>query len=125
MPGACNNCSITISAGVTLTIDQSVSCQNCAFQGGNISMTDKTLNIQYTGSSVVTTVFKNTIFQIYGNSGKVIVNAPLSLTGATFTFNNGSYFNTSYDVDLDASTVNLYDDATMYSTSSASTSIEL
>ena len=66
MPTTCNNCSITVSSGVTLTIDQSVTCQNCTFQGGNISMTDKTLNIQYTGSSVVTTVFKNTNFQIYG-----------------------------------------------------------
>ena len=87
-------------------------------------MTDKTLNIQYAGS-IFTTSFKNIVFQIYGNNGKVIVNAPLSLDGATFTFNNGSYFNTSYDVDLVGSVVNLRDNATMYSTGAASTLIRL
>ncbi|MDO6433336.1 T9SS type A sorting domain-containing protein [Flavitalea sp. BT771] len=124
LPNTCANCSIVISSGVTLTIDQSVTCQNCTFEGGNLSMTDKTLNIQYAGS-VVTTLFKNIAFQIYGNDGKVIVNAPLSLDGATFTFNNGSYFNTSYQVDLVNSKVNLLDNATMYSTGGASTLMRL
>jgi hypothetical protein len=124
LPSTCANCSIVISPGMTLTIDQSVTCQNCTFEGGNLSMTDKTLNIQYAGS-IFTTSFKNTAFQIYGNNGKVIVNAPLSLDGATFTFNNGSYFNTSYDVDLVNSKVNLRDNATMYSTGGASTLIRL
>ena len=124
LPNTCANCSIVISSGVTLTIDQSVTCQNCTFEGGNLSMTDKTLNIQYAGS-LTTTVFKDIAFQIYGNNGKVIVNAPLSLDGATFTFNNGSYFNTSYDVDLVNSKVNLRDNATMYSTGGASTLIRL
>jgi hypothetical protein len=124
LPNTCANCSIVISSGVTLTIDQSVTCQNCTFEGGNLSMTDKTLNIQYAGS-VATTSFKDIAFQIYGNDGKVIANAPLSLNGATFTFNNGSYFNTSYDVDLVGSKVNLRDNATMYSTGGASTLIRL
>jgi hypothetical protein len=124
LPNTCANCSIVISSGVTLTIDQSVTCQNCTFQGGTISMTDKTLNIQYSGS-VYTTSFRNTNFQINGNSGKVIVNAPLSLNNATFTFNNGSYFNTSYQVDLVSSAVYLNDNATMYSTGGSSTLINL
>ncbi len=125
LPNTCANCTIVISSGVTLTIDGSFSCQNCTFQGGNISMTDQTLNIQYTGSSVVTTNFKQVNFNIYGNNGKVIVNAPLALTGSTFTFYNGSYFNTSYQVDLVSSNVNLYDNATMYSTGGSSTQINL
>lgn len=125
LPNTCANCSIVISYGATLTIDKSVTCQNCTFQGGNISMTDQTLNIQYTGNSVVTTNFKNVDFKIYGNNGKVIVNAPLALASSTVTFYNGSYFNTSYQVDLTSSTINLYDNATMYSTGSSSTSISL
>ena len=125
LPNTCANCSIVISSGVTLTIDASVTCQNCTFQGGNISMTDKTLNIQYTGNSEVTTSFTSVDLKIYGNNGKVIVNAPLSLTNTMFTFYNSSYFNTSYEVDLVSSTVNLYDNATMYSTGSSSTEINL
>lgn len=125
LPSTCAACTITISTGVTLTIDGSVTCQNCTMEGGNISMTNQTLNIQYFGGSPVATVFKNTSFQIYGNNGKVVVNAPLSLTSSTFTFHDGSYFNTSYQVDMVSSTVNLYDASNMYSTGSSSTNITL
>jgi len=124
LPSTCANCSIVISPGMTLTIDQSVTCQNCTFEGGNLSMTDKTLDLQYAGS-IVTTQFKNIAFQIHGDNGKVIANAPLSLDGATFTFNEGSYFNTSYSLDMVGSKVNLEDNATMYSTGGASTLIRL
>src|SRR5690242_18561624 len=75
LPSTCANCTITVSSGVTLTIDGSVNCQNCMFLGGNISMTNQTLNLQYTGGSPVTTVFNTVNFQIYGNNGKVVVNA--------------------------------------------------
>jgi len=126
LPSTCANCTINISSNMTLTIDGSVACQNCTFQGGgNISMTNQTLNIQYTGSSPVTTVFNNINFDVYGNNGKVIVNAPLSMTSSTFTFHDGSYFNTSYQVDMVSSTVNLYDASNMYSTGSSSTTISL
>jgi len=125
LPNPCANCTIILSSGVTLTIDGSVTCQNCTFQGGSISMTNQTLNIQYTGGSVVTTNFNNVDFKIYGDNGKVIVNAPLALTGTTFTFYNGSYFSTSYQLDMVSSTVNLYDNTSMYSTGSASTEINL
>jgi hypothetical protein len=125
LPSTCAACTINVSSGVTLTIDQSVTCQNCTIQGGNISMTNQTLNIQYFGGSPVTTTFSNVNFQIYGNNGKVVVNAPLSLSSSTFTFHDGSYFNTSYKVDMVSSTVNLYDASTMYSTGSSSTAITL
>jgi len=126
LPSTCATCAINISSGVTLTIDGSVTCQNCTFHGGgNISMTNQTLNIQYTGSSPVTTVFNNINFDVYGNNGKVVVNAPLSMTSSTFTFHDGSYFNTSYQVDMVSSTVNLYDASNMYSTGSSSTAITL
>lgn len=126
LPSTCANCTINISSGMTLTIDGSVTCQNCTIQGGgNISMTNQTLNIQYTGGSPVTTVFKNIHFDVYGNNGKVIVNAPLSMTSSIFTFHDGSYFSTSYQVDMVSSTVDLYDASTMYSTGGSSTDITL
>jgi len=126
LPSTCTNCTINISSGVTLTIDGSFTCQNCTFQGGgNISMTNRTLNIQYTGNSLVTTVFNNINFDVYGNNGKVIVNAPLSMNSSIFTFHDGSYFSTSYQVDMVSSTVNLYDASSMYSTGSSSTTITL
>src|SRR5258708_2094781 len=64
LPSTCAACTITISSGVTLTIDGDVTCQNCTIQGGNISMNNHTMNIQYFGGSPVTTVFQNTNFQI-------------------------------------------------------------
>lgn len=124
LPSTCLDCTIKISNNVTLTINGSMTCQNCTFQGGTLAMTNQTLNLQYAGTQT-TTVFKNTDFLVYGNSSKVIVNAPLSVTNSTFTFNNGSYFNTSYDVTLSNSTVNLYDNSSMYSTGGSSTLISL
>lgn len=124
LPTTCANCIINIASGATLTIDKSVTCQNCTFNGGTISMTDKTLNIQYTGSQT-TTYFNNTNFQVYGNGSKVIVNAPLSLTNSTFTFNDKSNFTTSYEVDLNASRIDMYDNSLMIATGSATTPFNL
>lgn len=124
LPGTCANCTINISTGVTLTIDGSVTCQNCTIQGGDLSMTNYTLNIQYTGGSPVTTTFDGTNFQVYG-TGSVVANAPLSITNSIFTFNNTASFKTSYLVDLNGTTINLNDNATMVSTGSSSTAITL
>jgi len=124
LPSTCANCIINISNGVTLTIDQSVTCQNCTFQGGTVGVSDKTLNLQYAGIQT-TTFFIGTDLQASGNNAQVIVNAPLALTNSTFTFNDASYFNTSYEVDLLASTIDLYDNSTMLSTGNSSTDINL
>jgi hypothetical protein len=67
--------------------------------------------------SISTLSFAGTTYQITSNknwSAVIPANAPLSLTGSTFTFNNTSYFNTSYEVDMISSTVNPYDNSTMY-----------
>jgi len=125
LPSTCATCVISISSGATLTIDESVTCQNCKILGGNLSMSNQTLNMQYTGIIPVTTLFTNVNFQVYGNDGKVIVNAPLSMSSSIFTFHNGSYFNTSYQVGMVNSRVNLYDASNMYSTGSSSTTITL
>jgi hypothetical protein len=124
LPSTCADCNIIISTGVTLTMDGSFTCQNCSFQGGTVSMTSKTLNIQYTGGSPVTTSFDGTNFQVYG-TGSIVVNAPLSLTNAVFTFNNTSSIQTSFQVDLSGSTIDLYDNTSMVSTGGSSTDLTL
>jgi len=123
MPATCANCTINISSGMTLTINAAATCQNCTFVGGKIVINSKTLNLQYAGS-LTTTYFIGTTLQVNG-TGQVIVNAPLSLTGSTFTFNNTSYFNTSFQLDMISSTVNLYDNSTMYSTGGSNVPINL
>src|SRR5438445_34516 len=49
IPTNCVNCDITISKGVTLTIDKAVTLQNCAFLGGTLSIKDLTL--QFAGGN--------------------------------------------------------------------------
>jgi len=124
IPTTCINCSITISSNVTLTIDQSATCMNCTFQGGNILVPGKSFSLLYAGTET-TTNFTGTTVNVTGNNGQITVNAPLSLTNSTFTFNNNSTFTTSYEVDLTASTIDLYDNSSMTSTGSASTQVNL
>lgn len=123
MPATCAVCTINISSGVTLTIDENVTCQECTFSGGTIVLNSYKLNLQYINNQNAT-AFNGVTLQVNG-SGQVIANAPLSLTGSTFTFNNTSYFNTSYEVDLISSTVNLYDNSTMLSTGASNVPINL
>jgi hypothetical protein len=106
IPTTCSNCTINISTGVTLTIDKSVTCQNCTFSGGNISMTSFTLNLQYAGP-VTTTNFINNKFTING-TGTVTVNAPLAMTNSSFTFYGTSTMTNSYQFDMTSSYIDLY-----------------
>ncbi|HMH24138.1 MAG TPA: T9SS type A sorting domain-containing protein [Puia sp.] len=123
LPTNCTNCNITISKGTTLTIDKAVTLQNCNFDGGTVSIKDLTL--QFAGGNNANTSFKGTNLLVYGNNGAVIANSALSVTGATFIFNDASSFKTSYQVDLSASRVNIYDNSSMQSTGSESSSINL
>lgn len=124
IPASCINCTITIGTGKTLSIDESVTCMNCTISGGSITDSNQTFSLLYAGTQT-TTYFQSTVLNVYGNSGKVTVNAPLSLTNSIFTFYNNSSFTTSYEVDLSASRINLYDTSSMTSTGGASTLINL
>jgi len=124
IPTSCINCTINISNNKVLSIDQSVTCMNCTINGGAITDSNQAFSLLFANTQT-TTYFQSTVLNVYGNSGKVTVNAPLSLTSSTFSFYNNSTFTTSYDVDLSASTINLYDTSTMTSTGSASTMINL
>jgi hypothetical protein len=78
LPASCIGCTVNISAGVTLTIDESATCMNCTFNGGNISMSNESLSLLYSGSQT-TTYFSGTSLTASGTAS-VSVNAPLSLT---------------------------------------------
>lgn len=123
IPTTCINCTINISNNIVLTIDQSVTCMNCTFDGGSITDNDHAISLLYAGTQT-TTYFRATALEVYG-TGSVSVNAPLSLTNTTFTFNNSSTITTSYELDLTSSTINLYDASVMTSNGGASTDIKL
>jgi hypothetical protein len=123
LPSTCFACTINIASSATLTVDASETCQNCTFNGGTIAITSKTLNIQYSGP-VTTTNFNNTKLVASGTA-TISVNAPLSLSNSTFTFNNTASMTTSYNVSLTSSTIYLNDNTSMTSNGGASTAISL
>jgi hypothetical protein len=111
IPNNCSNCTINISTGVTLTVDKSVTCQNCTFSGGNMSMNGFTMNLQYAGP-VTTTVFNNIKFTMSGAS-VLTGNAPMSLTNSTFVLNGTSTLTNSYQFDMTTSLIFLYGSSKM------------
>ncbi len=123
IPSTCANCTIKISAGVTLTIDKSVTCQQCSFQGGNLSMGSFTLNLQFISSNTPT-VFTGVNFNVTG-TGTVTANAPLDLTNSKFTFNNSSSITTSYDLIMVSSKIDLYGNSGMTNNGGGGTNISL
>jgi hypothetical protein len=123
LPSTCYECTITIPSGSTLVLNESVTCQNCTFSGGTVSVGSETLNIQYAGNSPVTTFFNGTNVQV--NGGQVIVNAPLSLTNSSFTFSNTSSITTSYNVTLSASDIYLNGNSSMTTDGGTGTTIDL
>lgn len=124
LPGTCYECTITIPSGSTLAVNESATCQNCTFSGGTLSISNETLNIQYAGSSPITTFFNGTTVLVSGSS-QVTVNAPLSLTNASFTFSNTSSMTTSYNVSLSASKIYLDDNSSMTTNGPSTTTIDL
>jgi Secretion system C-terminal sorting domain len=123
LPSTCYACTININSGVTLTVDKSATCQNCTFVGGTVSIASQTLNLQYANTETATN-FNGTNLVASGTA-QVIVNAPLTLSNATFTFNNTSSMTTSYNVTLTTSTIYLYDNSSMTSNGGPGTTIDL
>jgi type IX secretion system substrate protein len=124
LPATCYECTINIATGMTLTINEDATCQDCTINGGTISMTSESLNIQYTGSTPITTYFNGVNFQIAG-TGSVTVNAPISISNSTFTFSGTSSITTSYAVNLTSSAIHLDGESSMVADGSAATDIDL
>lgn len=122
IPATCANCTINISSGVTLTIDENVTCQQCAFSGGKMSMGAFTLNLQFI-TATTTTFFTGVNFAV--NSGTITANAPISVTNSTFTLNGSSSFTTSYQDDFINSKIKLNGNSTMSTTGAATVNVNL
>lgn len=123
LPTTCYACTINIGSGVTLTVDKSVTCQNCTFVGGTVAVASETFNIQYAGGLTATN-FNGTNLVASGTA-QVVVNAPLSLSNAIFTFNNTASMTTSYDVSLTSTTIYLNNNTAMTSNGGAGTTVDL
>ncbi len=125
----CNTCTFNISAGKTLTIDKSgVTCYQCTFNGGKISigqdftcqsctfnsdsitMNNKTLSLQSNN-----TTFSGVYFKATGSS-TVSGNAPITMLNSTFIFDNNAYFNPTWPLDMTNSNIYLWGNAGMMAT---------
>ncbi len=101
----CNACTFRVLSGIVLTTDISnITCSNCAFTGGNISITknftcqscsctserismnNTTLNLQSS-----TTSFASVHCKILGN-GSINATTSIAKSGSVFTFSNNSSF---------------------------------
>ncbi|HXD76430.1 MAG TPA: T9SS type A sorting domain-containing protein [Puia sp.] len=122
LPSPCSACTINIGSGVTLTVDQTAVCQNCTFNGGAVSITSHTFNMQSSGGQ--STSFSGTNLVASGTA-KVNLNAPVSLTNAIFTFYNTSSLTTANSLSLTSSTIYLEDNTTMTSNGNFLTAIRL
>jgi hypothetical protein len=123
IPATCPNCTINISSGATLTIDENVTCQQCTIKGGgNMTMGAFTMNIQFIASNTYT-FFSGINFTI--NSGTLTVNAPLSITNSTITLNGASTMTTSYEDDLINSKIRLNGSSALTVTGGGGTGIDL
>jgi trimeric autotransporter adhesin len=122
IPATCANCTLNISAGVTLTVDEDVTCQECTFSGGNMTMGAHTMNLQFI-TATTTTFFTGINFTV--NSGTVTANAPLSMTNSTFTLNGTSTMTTSYQDDLVNSKIKLNGSSSLTANGGGATNFNL
>jgi hypothetical protein len=129
LPSFCGNCTITISSGVTLTMNSSVYCQNCIISGGTIKVTS---SISFDGTTVSNTTinatasltlnntgnsFSNVILNMSG-SADFVANSSLSISNSSFIFQNTSSFTSNGQLNLDNSNLNFNDNTTFLSNSS-------
>lgn len=96
IPLTCSKCTINISTGVTLTINKDVVCQDCTFNGGNISMGNKTLTLQTSGGS---THFNNVNFDVT-SKGTITGSAPIYISNSVFSFAGSSELNSQQLLDI-------------------------
>ncbi|MEP6749261.1 MAG: T9SS type A sorting domain-containing protein [Bacteroidota bacterium] len=120
-PANCTNCTFNIASGVTLTISQAGTCNNCTFNGGNIAVANTITcqpcsfsgnNITMTNQSINpnsnTTSFQNVVLTASGTSS-ITANTPVTITNSVFTFNGTSYFNNNGgQLDISNSTLNFF-----------------
>jgi hypothetical protein len=115
IPVTCNNCTINIANGVTLTIDKNITLQNVAFNGGasksNIVLNDKNVAFSASGSfDNINATFERSNLT---NSGA------LTITNSAFTFSKTSVVTANASVSLVTSSWKFEENAILESTAGA------
>ncbi len=118
-PSYCGSCIFNISAGVTLTLNTSATCNSCTINGGTVTLTHDftfqqstfinttvnvgtyTFNLQNNGTN-----FSNAVVNVSG-TGNFNPSGTLSISGSTFNFSGTSSFNNNGG-QLDISSSNIY-----------------
>jgi len=123
-PANCSDCTFNIASGITLTISKDGTCNNCTFNGGNITVENniKCQPCTFSGNTITitdkainpnskTTSFTNVKLTAKGASS-ITANTPVTITNSIFTFNGTSFFNNNGgQLDLSNSTLNFFDDS--------------
>jgi hypothetical protein len=113
IPENCVNCAIEIVNGATLTMDKNVTLQNPSFNGGTLTMTDKTLTLHTSGGRQ--SYFDNIHIITKGNS-VIMGSAPIIITNCTFSFYGTSKFNPQHLIDITNTKMYFNDDSYFYTT---------
>jgi hypothetical protein len=100
IPVNCNNCTINIANGVTLTVDKNLNFQNVSINGGSSKSTieSNTNSIVFSAPGSFTNIVANLKNTSFSNSGA------LSITNSAFTFSNNSTAAINASVSLVSST---------------------
>lgn len=98
IPTSCTNCTINISKGITLTINQEMYLQNTTFNGGNI-LANKKITFWSDGA------FNDVNVQVKNNSA-IVSSGALAIKNSTFTFLGNSTATFWAPVTMSASKMN-------------------
>jgi hypothetical protein len=112
-PDPCIKCTFNISPGVTLSIETNVTFQDVTFNGGSVTIDNKDVTLQTSGSGKNN--FNNTNFTFTKNAS-LIGSAPISLTNSTFRFEDRATMNPQANLDIDNSQLTFVGDAHFEST---------
>lgn len=105
----CNNCTINIAEGVTLTINQDVFLQNTVFNGGNI-VANKKITFWALGEF-------NGVAVNYKEGSGIVSSGELKINKSTFTFNGTATATFWAPVIMNASKMSFFDNSSMEVTS--------
>ncbi|MDP4251508.1 MAG: hypothetical protein Q8918_15500 [Bacteroidota bacterium] len=129
LPSYCGSCTINISSGVTLTLNNSIYCSACSFSGGTVKVTSSSSfeNTSFSNTVINAThnftvnnsgsSFNNVTLTISGSAGFTLNNS-FSMSNSTLTFKNTASFISNGQLNLDNSIMYFNDNTTFLSNSS-------
>ena len=124
----CGSCIINISSGITLTLNNASTCDNCTITGGILMITGD-FSFQSTSisnTSITTTVpitlnntnSFNNVTAVFRGSSSIASNGALTISNSSFTFSNTSSFTSNAQLNLDNSHIYFNDNSNFTSNSS-------